>query len=251
MISTKNIGRTILALICGAALVALALHGRIAQDPAYHSFADTRRIAGIENFWNVLSNLPFLLFGAYGLSRARRLAWPEGRGAYLSLCIGVLLVGFGSAWYHLAPSNESLVWDRLPMTIAFMALFSLLLDERDVLGSGIPTLVPLLIAGVGSVVFWHWTELHGVGDLRPYVLVQFLPIALIPVILLLFPRRYVSTPLLIVALVLYFAAKLLEYFDARIFEALGVVSGHTLKHLVAAIAVLCIILAVPVRTTER
>src|SRR5207342_2890203 len=139
------------------------------------------------------------------------------RNAYVALCIGVLLVGFGSSWYHLAPSNQSLLWDRLPMTVAFMALFSMLLDERDVLGPGTPTLWPLLIAGIGSVAYWRWSEWQGAGDLRRYVLVQFLPILLIPLILLLFTGKYLSGRLLLVALGLYFAAKLLEYFDRQIY----------------------------------
>jgi len=242
----RKYARAILALITVSACIALWLHGRIPQDPAYHAFADTRQIAGIENFCNVLSNLPFLLFGLYGLSRVRRLAEPASRTGYVALCLGVMLVGFGSACYHHAPSNASLVWDRLPMTIAFMALFSLLLDERAVLGAKIPTLWPLLIAGIASVAYWRWSEIQGNGDLRPYVLVQFLPIVLVPIILWLFPGRYLSARLLLVALAIYVGAKVFELFDHQLLQATGLVSGHTIKHLLAAVAVLCIILAVPV-----
>ncbi len=117
----------LLVLVCIAALVALGFVGPIPQDPAYHHFADTRTIAGVANFWNVLSNLPFLLAGLYGLWRYPRLAAPQSRPGYLTLCVGILLVAFGSAGYHLAPSNASLVWDRLPMTLAFMALLALLI----------------------------------------------------------------------------------------------------------------------------
>lgn len=243
--------RSVVALVSIVALVSLLLHGRIPQDPSYHSFADTRAIAGIGNFCNVLSNLPFLLFGLYGLSRIGRLAEPDSKSAYVALCLGVLLVGFGSAYYHYSPSWQSLIWDRLPMTIAFMALFAMLLDEREVLDFGPRILWPLLVVGIGSVAYWYWTESRGVGDLRPYVLVQFLPIVLIPIILLLFDGKYLSSRLLIAALVLYFAAKVLEYFDRQIFQATGILSGHTLKHLIAAVAVLCIILAVPVRNADR
>ena len=243
--------RSVVALVSMVALATLLLHGRIPQDPSYHAFADTRTIAGVANFWNVLSNLPFLLFGLYGLSRFRNLAEPESRAAYVALCLGVLLVGFGSSYYHYSPSWQSLVWDRLPMTIAFMALFAMLLDERKVLDVGPRILWPLLVVGIGSVAYWYWTEIRGAGDLRPYVLVQFLPIVLIPIILLLFDRKFLSSPLLIAALALYFAAKVLEYFDRQIFQAIGIVSGHSLKHLIAGIAVLCIILAVPVRKAGR
>jgi len=244
--------RGILGLIAIAAVAGLWQHGPIPQDPAYHAFADTRTIAGVGNFWNVLSNLPFLLFGGYGLSRFGELAIPPGsRPAYLALCIGVLLVGFGSAYYHHAPSTPALVWDRLPMTIAFMALFSLLLDEREVLGAKIPTLWPLLVAGIASIAYWRWSETQGAGDLRPYVLVQFLPIVLIPIILCLFEGRFLRTPLLVIALAFYLSAKFFEYFDRQILQATGVISGHSIKHLVAGIAVLCIILAVPVRQADR
>lgn len=247
----RKYSRGILALISIAALAALWLHGPIPQDPAYHSFADTRTIAGIGNFWNVASNLPFLLFGLYGLSRFGRLAMPQSRAAYLALCLGVLGVGLGSAYYHLAPSSQSLIWDRLPMTIAFMALFSLLLEEREIISAGFPTLWPLLVAGIASVAYWHWTETQGAGDLRPYVLVQFLPIVLIPVILWLFDGRYLRAPALLVALSLYLLAKVVEYFDRQLLLATGLISGHTVKHLLAGVAVLCIILAVPVSKADR
>lgn len=247
----KKYSQGILALVALAALAALMVHGPIPQDPGYHRFADTREMAGVGNGWNVLSNLPFLLFGAYGLSRLPRLRQPESRIGYAMLCVGVFLVGIGSAYYHHAPSSQSLIWDRLPMTIAFMALFSLLLDEREVFGSRARTLWPLLIFGIGSVAYWHWTETRGHGDLRPYLLVQFLPILLIPIMLALFPGKYLDSRLLIVALVLYFAAKLFEQYDRQVFQSIGLVSGHAIKHLLAGIAVLCIILAVPVGNSDR
>lgn len=240
-----------LLLISLAAVIALCLVGPLAQDPAYHLFADSRRLLGINNFSNVASNIPFLVVGVLGLSRISRLVQDESRAGYLILCIGVLLVGFGSAWYHLAPSNASLLWDRLPMTLAFMALFSLLLGERVVHRFRYPFLLLLTAAGIGSALYWSWTESLGRGDLRPYVLVQFLPIVLMPIIILMFRQRYLRDRLLLAAFALYFAAKALEYFDAPIFAALGAVSGHALKHLVAAAAVLCIVCAVPVKRRNQ
>lgn len=222
---------------------ALLFRGRIPQDPAYHLFADTRPLAGIANFGDVLSNLPFLLVGLYGMSRRRRLAQPECLSAYTALCLGVLLVSAGSAYYHLDPTTATLLWDRLPMTVAFMALFSMLLEERVVKGAR--TLWPLLAAGIGSAVYWYWTETRGAGDLRPYALVQFLPIVLIPVILALYPRRYLRGSWLTGALLFYLGAKLCESGDRQIFAALGALSGHTIKHLLAGAATFCIIKAVP------
>ena len=220
--------------------------GPIPQDPAYHRFADTRQLFGIANFWNVLSNAPFVFVGLYGLWRAPRLAEPESRAAYLLVCAGVLLVGFGSAYYHLAPANGTLVWDRLPMTVAFMALLALLLAERVTDSHRLLALWLLVAFGAATVFYWAWTESQGRGDLRPYGLVQFLPLVLIPLLLVLFPARYVRSDWLCGAFGLYVAAKLLEQFDRQAWVATGV-SGHALKHLAAAAAALCIILAVGAR----
>lgn len=232
-------------IISAAAVLAAVLHGRIPQDPAYHLFADTRPFIGIANFWDVFSNLPFLLAGLYGLSRSRRLTEPRCKSAYITLCAGILLVSLGSAYYHYSPSTPTLLWDRLPMTVAFMALFSLLLEER--VTESRRTLPPLLAAGLASAVYWYWSESRGAGDLRPYILVQFLPILLIPLILALYPRRYLSNNLLVAALVLYVAAKIFESCDRQVLASIGVLSGHTIKHLLAGAATLCIIRSVPAK----
>lgn len=204
----------------------------IPQDPAYHLFADARRFLGLPNFWDVMSNLPFLLAGLYGLARKPR----ASAVAYRILCLGVLLVSFGSAYYHYAPSTPTLFWDRLPMTIAFMALFSMLLEERV---TPRRTLIPLVLTGLASAVYWRWTD-----DLRPYLLVQFLPLILMPLILASYPRKYLNTRLLLSAFGLYVAAKVFEHFDRQVF-AIFFLSGHTLKHLAAGAAAWCLIKAVP------
>lgn len=229
------------------AVLGLCFVGRIPQDVGYHQFADSREIAGINSFLNVVSNLSFLLVGLFGLRRHPRLAVSESETGYLVLCIGVFLVGLGSAYYHLAPSNSSLLWDRLPMTAAFMALLSILLGERVTSGYKNASLWLLVAFGVSAALYWSWTESQGHGDLRPYVLAQFLPILLMPLILLLFPEKYLRSSLLLCAFGLYFLAKACEHFDRDIYEMTKFVSGHTLKHLVAAIAVLCIVSAVPIR----
>lgn len=96
----------------------------IAQDQAYHSFADSRSVWSIANFWNVVSNLPFAMVGLLGLGKLR--------GAVdRVLFTGVLLTFFGSAYYHLAPSDARLVWDRLPMTLVFMALLACVLSAEN------------------------------------------------------------------------------------------------------------------------
>lgn len=241
----------VLIIISVAAVLALLFVGPIPQDPGYHHFADSRRIAGVSNFWNVLSNVPFLAAGALGLFRYDKLSHEESANGYWVLCIGVVLVGLGSTYYHYDPTNETLLWDRLPMTVAFMALFSLLLGER-VLHKPRPQLLWLFVsAGAAAALYWSWTESLGRGDLRPYLLVQFLPILLMPLMLVMFKPRYLSNRLLLGAFALYFVAKALEYFDGQVFSAISVISGHAVKHVVAAAAVLCIIYAVPTRSISR
>lgn len=240
--SRRFLTRTLLVALAVLAVIALVMHGPIAQDPAYHRFADTRAFAGVPNAWNVLTNIPFLLVGCWGLVRLPRLEVPRTRAGYAALCVGIAAVAFGSGAYHWAPSDATLVGDRLPMTVAFMAFFALLLDERVVDDDRHRGLAALLLAGVASVAYWTLT-----ADLRPYVLVQFLPMLLVPLILVLRPARWLDTRWLVAALAGYALAKGLEEFDAQVFAALGGVSGHALKHVVAALAAACIVRAVPAR----
>lgn len=231
------------ALICLSALVGLALLGPLPQDPLYHQFADQRPLLGIANFLDVISNLPFVIIGLLGLGYLAPGCLRRGRPAgglpplllhYRIFFVGVLLTGFGSGYYHLAPDNHTLVWDRLPMTIAFMAFFAALVGESLSLRAGRLLLWPLLALGLASVVFWHWTEELGRGDLRPYVLVQFLPILLTPYLLLVFPSALAPKRHLWWLVACYLLAKLLELTDHFWFELSGIVSGHSLKHLAAA-----------------
>lgn len=223
-------------LLIGAVTVAAAAwmvrQPAFGQDPTYHQFADQRPLLGIPHCLNVVSNIPFLIVGVLGC----RLLWlkpQQERLSYFVFFIGVGLTAFGSAYYHLEPTNDRLVWDRLPMTLAFMGLFSAIIGER--VGTS-AALWPLTAFGIGSVIYWHVGELHGAGDLRPYYLVQLLPMVAIPLMLLLLPAKHSRTPDLLVALGLYVAAKIVEHHDAEIHAWGELISGHTLKHLVAALA---------------
>lgn len=219
-----------------------ALVPPVAQDPAYHHFADQRPLLRVPNFLNVASNLPFLLIGALGLAfllRDRRaggpsaFAVPGDRQPYWPFFTGVALTGLGSAYYHWRPDNATLFWDRLPMTVAFMGLLASVIGERVSRRAGQRLLWPLLVAGVGSTLYWHLGELRGMGDLRPYGLVQFGSMVLIPLILVLFPARYTGTAYLWMSLGWYALAKAFEYFDHGLLALTGV-SGHTWKHLASA-----------------
>jgi len=227
----------VLVALAFAAIVAAAFVPRIPQDPGYHAFVDTRTLLGVPNFWNVLSNAPFVFVGLFGLVRLRDVRPGFVRVVYVTFCIGVIAVAFGSGSYHYAPSTPSLVWDRLPMAIAFMALFTAVLGERVSWALARAVFAPLLILGVASVFYWAWTERTGVGDLRPYGVVQFLPMLLIPVMLLTFPGSAGTARALWCTLALYVAAKVCELLDGPIYALLGL-SGHSIKHVLSAVAVL-------------
>jgi len=239
-----------------AAIIAVALLPPIPQDPAYHDFADRRRFLGIPNAFNVLSNVPFVLVGALGGTFLLRQGRPRAdgplteaweRSAFGILFAGIGLTGFGSAYYHLAPGNVTLFWDRLPLTIVFMSLLALIIAERIGLAAGRRLLPLLLLVGAGSVLYWLLGELSGAGDLRPYLLVQFFPLVAVPLLLLLFPPRYTRGADLVGALAWYVLAKLFELLDAQIFAAGGIVGGHTLKHLASAVAMYWILRMVRLR----
>jgi hypothetical protein len=240
------------ALVAGAILVVLAAAAAdpIPQPPDYHAFADQRRIVNVPNGLDVLSNLPFAFAGMAGLvavarRRTRGLgalddAWD--RWPYAALFLGVALTSAGSAYYHLAPDNARLVWDRLPMTLGFTGLLTALLAERVSRPAARRLFVPLTLAGLFSVVYWHWTELRLAGDLRPYLAVQFGSLLLVVLVLALFPKAGRGTGALLAGLGLYAAAKGLELWDAEVYAALGgAVSGHTLKHLAAASGAACVV----------
>jgi hypothetical protein len=163
------------------------------------------------------------------------------RSAYLTFFVGMGLVALGSGYYHLDPSNETLVWDRLPMTVAFMAFCSIIAGERLSVQLGVSSLWPLVFLGFLSVFYWDYTEGLGRGDLRPYAVVQFLPGILIPMILLMFESRFSDNRYYWAMLGCYAFAKVTEAMDQQIFELLGQFSGHSLKHLLAALggAIFC------------
>ena len=239
--------RRALGLVAIATAVLAALfffEPPVAQNPAYFQFADQRELFGIANSLDVLSNLGFLMVGMLGLAwvirhppgadRSYLSAWERFvNGLFFS---GVLATALGSAWFHHHPDIHSLVWDRLPMTVSFMALLALIIAERMGLKTARILLPFLVLFGSGSVFWWAWGEAHGHGDLRPYVFVQFFPLLAILLLLALFPPRYTRTRDLIGMIGWYALAKLFEFYDAQIFALGHWVSGHTLKHLAAATA---------------
>jgi len=235
--------RIVIWLALSAAAIGATLLGRpISQDPRYHCFADHREWLGIPNAADVASNLAFCAVGALGLRRIFRLGRPRlvRDLAAVVLFAALCLTGIGSAYYHWAPDNPRLVWDRLPMTCVFASPLSLAISDRINQRLGFYFEFVLLGLGATSVWYWYWTESLGRGDLRPYGLMQFYPPLGILLLFLLFPRNLRSAASWAAAAGWYTLAKLLEYKDAAVFEVSGWVSGHTLKHLAAATAAFCI-----------
>lgn len=227
-----------LFLVSAALLAGIMAAAPIPQDPAYHQFADRRAVLGVPNFLNVASNIAFLLVGIAGLALA-----PDRHGSrpgvsWTVLFLGSALVAAGSAYYHWAPDDASLVWDRLPMTIGFMGLFVALLSEHIRGGLERVMLIPALVVGAASVAWWHYAD-----DLRFYVWVQLTPLVTIPLVVALFPGRYTRRHFLLYGLACYLLAKLAEFWDREIYAlTANTLSGHSLKHLLAAAGLLFVYL---------
>ena len=211
--------------LMAVSLGGLLLLPPIPQDQSYHQFADQRTVFGIPNFWNVVSNLPFLAVGAAGLRRFR------DDPATVVFFLGVFLTGIGSSYYHWNPNDDTLFWDRLPMTLAFAAILALVVAERVSVRAGAILLWPALATGLFSLLLWRWTD-----DLRLYFWVQFFPGLAVVLLFLLCPPKFTGTNYWIIAGVLYALAKIFEFTDHGIYSVGSLLSGHTLKHFAAAAA---------------
>lgn len=220
----------LIVLVFGS-LTAIMLLDPITQDPNYHRFVDQRALFGIPNWQNVLSNIPFLLVGVIGLILVIKRPQAEARWSWPAFFLGVGLVCFGSAYYHWAPDNQTLIWDRLPMTLGFMGIFVALLSETVNPKLEKYLLLPTLSLGIISV--YHWAQ---VDDLRLYIWVQMIPLLTIPFLLLRFRGRYTHRHYLAYALACYVLAKIVEFTDGAVFSLTRqFISGHALKHLLAAL----------------
>ncbi|MBS1509270.1 MAG: alkaline phytoceramidase [Bacteroidetes bacterium] len=238
MILSKKGLVLVLISIAVSATLALFLFPPIEQNLSFHNFADQRSIIGIHNFANVVSNLAYFMAGIFGLLllfQNKLQVIPQVKAAYYIFFFSLVFVAAGSAYYHWRPDNFTLVWDRLPMTFAFMSLLSFTLAECVTIAWGKISLIPLLLAGAFSIIYWYNGLLHGAGDLRWYALVQFLPTILLLVMLIFARSVYNSQWGYWCLLLAYVAAKITEKYDTGIFNTTaGITSGHTLKHLISA-----------------
>lgn len=240
--------RVLLAVALLAVLAALLLPA-MPQPPEYHDFADRRAWYGIANFLDVVSNAGFLVIGLAGLVIVARpqtvFEHPAERWPYAIFFVGMVLTSVGSAYYHLSPDNERLFWDRLPMTVAFMSLIAAQLADRLAVRTGVALLLPLLALGAASVLHWRATERLGWGNVLPYAILQGASVLLLLVLAAANPSRYTRGSDVYGVFAVYVLAKVLELADRQAYDLGHVVSGHTLKHVVAALAglVVCRMLA--------
>jgi hypothetical protein len=251
VIREENTGRRrarfrlwLLGVLSVAMLLIAGLAPSVPQPVEYHQFADQREFFGIPSLFNVVSNVGFLLVGIAGVlfvtrsGRTRRnsaFVDPRERWPYLVLFASVAMTSFGSAYYHLAPDNDRLMWDRLPMAVAITALVAATLTERVSVRAGLQLLPLLVMLGAGSVLYWNWSEQQGSGNLNFYIVVQFYSILVIILLAKLFPSLYNRGADIYVVLGWYALAKAAEMADQQIYDLGNLVSGHTVKHLLATV----------------
>jgi hypothetical protein len=223
--------------------ILLFLRPSIPQDLSYHLFADETTLIGIPHFFDVFSNLIFVIVGALGMKTTMGQKDLMARKSWLIFFASIFLIGPGSAYYHWNPNNQTLVWDRLPMGAGFMVLYLVMLVEHiDVKLE--KYLIPFVLTGLASVMVWALWD-----DLRFYFWVQFSSFISIPIILLAFKSHYNLKSGYYFCLLFYFLAKLTETFDKQIFNfTKSIVSGHTLKHLLAGIGIWFLVLMIQKRS---
>jgi hypothetical protein len=232
----RLLGAVVLLLVLVACLAP-----PLAQVESYHAFADTHTRWGLPHAFNLLSNLPFALVGVALFARLYTMPRAALGGAQRVLvqlaAAGLVLTALGSSWYHLAPDDAGLVVDRAAMCVAFAALLGLAacrISER----AGLALAAVVLVGGLAAVQAWSLT-----GKLTPWVVVQGGGVLLLAALAA--QRHDTALPVrwwLVIAG--YALAKLLELGDHALWVATdAAVSGHSLKHVVAAASALPLLTA--------
>jgi hypothetical protein len=204
---------------------------------SYFGFADGRSFFGVVNALDVLSNLGFLLVGANGIfavlkNRARFSRVMLFLG--IALSVATVMTCLGSMFFHWNPNAENLFWDRLPMTLGFSTVVAIVVADRVDEKIALWILGALVFAGLYSIVGYG----RGWVSLRPYAALQFGSVAFVALAALVLPQKHhFRNASLWFAVFWYSVAKVFEAADRVVFDVLGVVSGHTLKHLFAALAI--------------
>jgi hypothetical protein len=230
-----------LLVALGLAILAAVFVPDVAQPAHYHAFADQRTWLGVPFAMDVLSNLPFAVAGIWGLVISRRLpqnqepgtTWLDGQLglAKLFFC-GLIVTAICSSIYHLQPHNQTLTLDRLGMVVAFAGLLGLALADRVSTRSGRMAAALMLALGPVSIGTWTMTS-----NLLPWVILQGGAMLLVILLSLHKPLPGKWSVKLGWVITAYAVAKLFELGDAAVFEATqGLIAGHSLKHVVAALA---------------
>lgn len=231
-------------LVYGAFLLAVGVFlPPLTQDLSYHHFVDVRVLWGIPRCGDVLSNLAILLPGVLGLVvMAGQKPKNESVWWVQTVFFGaVALTGLGSAYYHWAPDSQRILWDRLPLALVAACFPVLILVDRiQPKGAAKWATVLWLVFGPLTVLYWYWGDAQGAGDLWPYTLVKLVGILMCLVFWWVLPSRFSLSWVYPVVVVLYILAGVAEAKDAAVYNALGVISGHTLKHLLAGVAVVAL-----------
>jgi hypothetical protein len=235
---------TILWIVAGVTLLAVFAH-RL-RTPAYSVFADQVTCLGIPNFTNVASNLAFVLVGVWALAWF----WTERRtllgtrfqsrtelALYASFFAAAVLVGIGSGYYHWVPNNATLFWDRCPMTLAAAALTGGFIAERVDRRAGLVVAIALALLLPATLVYWRMSEAGGTENLWPYIVGLYGSLGIATLVLLLFPSPFTHGGQAFVAVAWYAAAMPFDkLLDGWVYSLGGLMGGHAVKHLLAAVA---------------
>lgn len=237
---TSPLTRHAPAAVLAIAAIAMGIHGPIHQPASYHAFADARAFLGLPNAADVLSNIAFALVALWGLWMFRHPAARRALGVsapgYLLFIAALLLTAIGSGYYHLAPDDPRLFWDRLPIALACAGLLAGAYADTHSPPHAGPLTAVLAACALASMGWWSAT-----ADLRPYILLQAAPLVLIPIWQSMARAPRAERAAFGAAIALYVTAKVAELADREIFQFTGMASGHTLKHLLAAAAAAVIV----------
>nr|VDD34004.1 unnamed protein product [Brassica oleracea] len=220
----------------------------------HHVFADKRNFMGVPNTLNVMTNFPFLIIGVLGFVLCLG-------GSFFNISLkgeiwgwtlfyaSVSSLAFGSAYYHLKPDDNRIVWDTLPILIAYSSLFSSFLVERAGERVGLSCLVLLLFISVLSVAYARQVQIEVIicvlvdgrvfNDLRLCLTFQLIPCLAIPVMTVLLPPKYTHSRFWLLATAAHAVSKIEGLADSKIYNFNGyTISGHSLGHLCSALAML-------------
>lgn len=238
----KSKNKKLIAIIISITLLFIILWSRLPQIDAktYFAFADSRKLLGIHNHLNVISNLPFILISLWGLKTIRKKShfFTKKENIYLvSFCVGVFLTGLGSSYFHYTPNPSTLVWDRIPMTICFSSLLALIINDR--VNPNISMTIYYLLIPSGFITVFGYA--YGILNLRPYLVLQFGTLLFIIFTTLVFRVNKLSNRAIYLSVLSYVAAKFFEVYDIHLMQITNQISGHTVKHLFAALSIYILI----------